>query len=119
MLVKLTQDVKENGGLKTTARPGRATVVWRAGTVIEMSDATAAKYVAAGTAAPLTAEERAAEDRRRRRLAEDERRREEDRRLGEAARAVEEKRLARAAADRDIADTVAMDHEGGDEEESL
>ncbi|HRC61695.1 MAG TPA: hypothetical protein PLX85_00555 [Dehalococcoidia bacterium] len=60
MRVKLLQDVQENGQIKTTVRLKRKQVIgWFAGTELEMSDATARKYIDAGLAeaAPAAAEE--------------------------------------------------------------
>ncbi len=56
MIVKLKQDVLENGQVKTTVRARRKQVVgWFAGAVIEMSDASAQKYIEAGLAEPVQA----------------------------------------------------------------
>lgn len=56
MRVKLTQDVLENGQVKTTIRPRRKQAIgWFEGAVVEMSDASAQKYIEAGLAEPVPA----------------------------------------------------------------
>lgn len=50
MRVKLVKDVLQNGQVKTVKRPGRPGQFFEAGMVIEVSDATGEKYIAAGLA---------------------------------------------------------------------
>lgn len=51
MRVKLLQDVCRSGGaVEMTVRRGRVPVVWEKGAVIEMSDASAKKYIKQGVA---------------------------------------------------------------------
>ena len=53
MRVKLLKDVLENGQVKTTIRPRRKQVIaWFEGTEMDMSDATAERFIAEGLAAP-------------------------------------------------------------------
>lgn len=51
MRVKLLQDVCRSGGaVSMTVRRGRIPVVWENGAIIEMSDASAMKYIGQGVA---------------------------------------------------------------------
>jgi hypothetical protein len=65
MLVRLKQNVFEpdrfgNLSLKVTQRPTRGIVIaWTAGTVIDMSDASAAKYISEGKAEAAPEEKQA------------------------------------------------------------
>ena len=58
MKIKLLKDIVENGQIKVTVRKSRKTaVVWCAGVEMEMSDASAAKYIDAGLAVAVPAVE--------------------------------------------------------------
>lgn len=57
MRVKLVKDVLQNGQVKTVKRPGRPGMFFEAGQVVEVSDATGAKWVAAGMATDYVAED--------------------------------------------------------------
>lgn len=58
MRVKLKQDVLENGQVKTTVRTKRKQVIgWFEGTEIELSDASAQKFIDAGLAEPVAQEQ--------------------------------------------------------------
>lgn len=51
MRVKLLQDVGRTGGaVSVTVRRGRLPIFWEKGAVMEMSDASAAKYIKQGVA---------------------------------------------------------------------
>jgi hypothetical protein len=50
MKVKLLKDVERGNKVKIVARRGRKPIACYAGTVIEVSEATAAKWIAAGVA---------------------------------------------------------------------
>ena len=56
MRVKLLQNVIENGGVKISRRK-RGDVVYAKDAVVEMSDASAKKYIERGLAEQLTEEE--------------------------------------------------------------
>lgn len=48
MRIKLTQDVIEPTGIKVVRHQGRRAIVFEKDTVIEMSESSARKYIAAG-----------------------------------------------------------------------
>lgn len=48
MRIKLLQDITEPHGIKVSNRPDREAVVFKKDAVIDMSETSAAKYVAAG-----------------------------------------------------------------------
>jgi len=56
MRVKLIKDVLQNGQVKTVKRPGRPGMFFEAGQVVEVSDATGAKWIAAELATAYVAE---------------------------------------------------------------
>lgn len=56
MRIKLLQDIVQGGGLKVSRRPGRRTVCYVEGAVVDVSDATGAKYIEQGLAEPFTDE---------------------------------------------------------------
>lgn len=57
MRVKLVKDVLQNGQVKTVKRPGRPGMFFEAGQVVEVSDATGAKWIAAGIASAYADEQ--------------------------------------------------------------
>lgn len=52
MLIRLLKDIEQNGTIKTSKHRGLWTM-YAAGTVVEASDATAAKWIAEGLAEPF------------------------------------------------------------------
>ena len=50
MRVKLTEDVRENGAIKVAKRGSQPAVVYEKDTVVDMSDASAQKYIKQGKA---------------------------------------------------------------------
>lgn len=58
MKVRLLKDIVEDGRLKASIRPGRPTIPYIAGAVIECSDATSSKWIATGIAESIKEEEK-------------------------------------------------------------